>query len=134
MDKKDTILYLHKAIEAVCPIFGVSGSVDNRESMTIHFQDTATQEQKEEAIKVLISWDASSAPDVDKFLTTLRLSPDMPIELLPYLALWSPDNIADDFSRKSFWAKVKGSNPYFLSVDKIKQIESLAISCNLPLE
>ena len=72
-------------------------------------------------------------PNVELFLGTLKLDPKFSLELLPYLALWSPADILNDAARKGFWAKVKASKPYFMTDTIISDIEALAIQCNLPL-
>jgi hypothetical protein len=73
-------------------------------------------------------------PNVELFLGTLKLDPKYPLELLPYLALWSPADILNEQSRKGFWAKVKDSKPYFMAPEIIQSVEQLAVQCNLPLE
>ncbi len=73
-------------------------------------------------------------PNIALFIGTLKSDPNFPVELLPYLALWSPADIADETLRKGFWAKVKASKPYFMTPEIIKAVEQLAVQCNIPLE
>lgn len=55
-----TLLRLHAAVEAVCPIVGVGGSPG---SVTIEYKSTATAAQKTAAANVVSSFDYSKAAD-----------------------------------------------------------------------
>lgn len=72
-------------------------------------------------------------PNVELFLGTLKLDPKFSLELLPYLALWSPADILNEQARKGFWARVKASKPYFMTDTIISDVEALALQCNIPL-
>lgn len=75
-----------------------------------------------------------SAPQPKLFIDSLKTKPDLPIEFIPYLNAWTLADIVNDNARKAFWAKVKNSKAYFLTPEIIQAVESLALSCNLPLE
>lgn len=75
-----------------------------------------------------------NAPNPKLFITTLKNSPQFPLEFMPYLNMWTEADILNDVNRKAFWAKVKNSGAYFLTPEIIQAVEDLAIQCNLPLE
>ncbi|VVC75994.1 hypothetical protein AQUSIP_12950 [Aquicella siphonis] len=59
----DLIEFLHKKINALCPIVGVSiGDEDNKNTWEIHYSDIATNAQKLAALNVLNNfvWDIST--------------------------------------------------------------------------
>lgn len=56
------ILKLHEAVEKVCPIFGVSDSANG--NYQISYREEATENQKNEAEKVIKNWPLITAKDL----------------------------------------------------------------------
>lgn len=125
---------IHSKILEICPILGVSGSLNDIPNLRIDFADEATQEQKEAALALISNWEEGASPNVELFIGTLKSSTNFPLEFLPYLSLWSPVDILNEQARRGFWAKVKASKPYFMTPEIIQSVEQLAVQCNLPLE
>ena len=72
-------------------------------------------------------------PDIVGFLTALNTNQDLPVSILPFLILWTPEQVANDLARKGFWARVKSNNLPFMTPEVVATIEAVAISFNLPL-
>lgn len=129
-----TLAEIHRYVSGVCPIVGLSGHPDSPKDLRIDFAPEATEEQKQAARDILTNWDDSVLPNPEVFITTLKNSPQFPLEFMPYLNMWTEADILNDVNRKAFWAKVKNSGAYFLTPEIIQSVEDLAIQCNLPLE
>lgn len=94
-----TILRLHAAVEAVCPIIGVGQNAPPAVGYRIDFKAEATEQQKLDAVEVLNNFDFSESlnePWLESRLTDrkeLLDDADVAIEAnQTFLALPSPNN------------------------------------------
>ena len=72
-------------------------------------------------------------PDVVGFLTELNTNQNLPILVLPFLALFTPEAISNPVTRQAFWARVLANKLDFMTPEVVAAIEQMAISYNLPL-
>lgn len=75
-------------------------------------------------------------PDYLKFLYLLSVDQTLPLEIIPFLAIWKadPSGLLDDQQRYGFWAKMTGPNKaYFVTDSMIQTIQSYANLCNVQL-
>lgn len=72
-------------------------------------------------------------PDVVGFLTELNTNQSLPLPIVPYLAIFTPEAVANPVTRKGFWARVLANKLDFMTPDVVAAIEGMALSYNLPL-
>lgn len=72
-------------------------------------------------------------PDVVGFLTELNTNQSLPLQVIPYLAIFTPEAVANPITRKGFWARVLANKLDFMSPEVVAAIEGMALSYNLPL-
>ena len=72
-------------------------------------------------------------PDVVGFLTELNTNQSLPLPIVPYLALFTPEAVANPVTRQAFWARVLANKLDFMTPEVVAAIEGMALSYNLPL-
>ena len=72
-------------------------------------------------------------PDVVGFLTELNTNQSLPLPIVPYLAIFTPEAVANPVTRQAFWARVLANKLDFMTPEVVAAIEGMASSYNLPL-
>jgi hypothetical protein len=72
-------------------------------------------------------------PDVAGFLAELNTNQSLPLPIVPYLALFTPEAVANPVTRQGFWARVLANKLDFMTPEVVAAIEGMALSYNLPL-
>jgi hypothetical protein len=72
-------------------------------------------------------------PDVVGFLTELNTNQSLPLPIVPYLAIFTPEAVANPVTRQAFWARVLANKLDFMTPEVVAAIEGMALSYNLPL-
>lgn len=72
-------------------------------------------------------------PDVVGFLTELNTNQSLPLPIVPYLAIFTPEAVANPVTRQAFWARVLANKLDFMTPEVVATIEGMALSYNLPL-
>lgn len=72
-------------------------------------------------------------PDVVGFLTELNTNQSLPLQVIPYLAIFTPEAVTNPVTRKGFWARVLANKLDFMTPEVVAAIEGMALSYNLPL-
>lgn len=72
-------------------------------------------------------------PDVVGFLTELNTNQSLPLPIVPYLAIFIPEAVANPVTRQAFWARVLANKLDFMTPEVVAAIEGMALSYNLPL-
>lgn len=77
----------------------------------------------------------SAAPEYEKFLYLLSINQFLPLEILPFVGLFTqdPSGLVDDQKRFAFWQKLTANPAYFMTPEVIALIENIASACHIVL-